>query len=937
MAAPSSERWKAIAPVLDAVLDLAPERRPTCLAERCATDPELRREVERLLAAVESVGSFLEESASVFASPLVARVARQDLLAPGRFGPYEVKEPIGQGGMATVYLAQDHKHGRPVAIKVLDPGLAAVIGAERFRQEIEIAAALHHPHIMPLFDSGSAEGLLYYVMPLVRGESLRQRLTRDGQLPAAVALRITEEVAAALDFAHRQGVVHRDIKPENILLQDGQAIVADFGIARAIEAAGASHGAERESRTGTPAYMSPEQARLDGPVDGRADIYALGCVLYEMLAARPPFTGDTPAVILARHASEPVPPLHTLRSEVPPPLEQVVGRALAKAPGDRFASADAFSRALRDCGNATGAQPKRWTSRSGAMMGIGAALVASAIVTAFLLVRGEPRPVLAQRQLTFTGNALSPVFSPDGKAVLYVSAFRDLILQPLGGEPRPLVPRARFLMSPRWSGDGSAILFWMYRDSTDLPGTWMVSSTGGPARLVVRDMAPFDAGPDSTTILIAPRDKHRLELVDTRTGQTRRTLALPDSVPEVKDLAWGPDRRLIAFQTMDGRVWVLPVSGGVPQYVSTAITTFASHTIAWSPTGSMLYYLSGPGGAIALMRLEIDRTSGRASSKPRVILSQHDSDALDVGPGGTIVLTQVFRSSQVFAIEYDGGRPARIRSARALTTGTSAIAGGNISPDGNLVAFDRATGDMHAIEVAPFDGGPSRVLVRSKGRVWPAAWSPDGERLGYWEHDSTGSRLMQFDVRQSTSQRLTSAALLGTSWADWGAGGDRILFSTMRGHGFGILDLAGGRQSIVRLPDSLGTTLYGSAISPDGMQAVLSTFRRNADWAVLWGVSTDGRSWRRIPEPFGESGAVTWHPDGWIYLVNSRAVYNDRGVPGLELWRTRLPKGPLEFVAPLPEGCSGTFTLSANARRAACLRVSDASDLILVEGLDDPS
>ncbi len=932
-----NSRWSKVEQLIDQALDLAPSRRALFVEEIRSSDPASYDEVKSLLQAIDAAATFLDEPALDSAALLRAVLPGKEPLAAGtRFGPYEVKELIGQGGMATVYLAQDHKHGRPVAVKVLDPGLAAAIGAERFLQEIEIAAALHHPHIMPLFDSGSADGLLYYVMPLVRGESLRQRLTRDGRLPIAVALRITEEVAAALDFAHRQGVVHRDIKPENILLQDGQAIVADFGIARAIESAGANDGPERESRTGTPVYMSPEQARLDGPVDGRTDIYALGCVLYEMLAARPPFTGDTPAEILARHASEPVPLLQALRSEVPPSLEQVTARALAKTPGERFATADLFIRALHDAGNAALGLPKRETSRRGAWIAIGAALVASAIATGFLLVRTEPQPVMSQRQFTFTGKASSPVFSPDGRAVVYVSAYRDLMVQSLGGEPRPLVPRARFLMSPRWSGDGSAILFWMYRDSTDVAGIWMVPSTGGAARLVVRDMAPFDAGADATTILIAPRSRHRLEILDTRTGQTRRTLALPDSVPEVKDLAWEADRRLIAFQTMDGQVWALPASGGVPQQLSTAITSFASHTIAWSPSGGMLYYLSGPEGAITLMRLAVDRTSGRALTKPRVVLSQHDSDALDVGPGGTIVLTQVFRSSQVYAFEYDGSRPARIRRTRALSMGTSVVVGGNVSPDGKLVAFARTAGDSHAIEVVPFDGGTPRVLVRSKDRVWPAAWSPDGERLGYWEQDSTESRLIQFDIRQGTSRRLVSAAL-GGGWADWAAGGDRLLFPELDGHGFGIVDLAGRRQAMVRVPDSLGTTLYSSALSPDGTQAVVSTFLHNGDWATLWNVSADGRNWRRVREPFGESGAIAWHPDGWVYLVNSRAVYNDRGVPGLELWRTRLPGGPFQFVAPLPEGCSGSVTLSANARRAACLRVSDASDLILVAGLDEPS
>jgi len=505
-----------------------------------------------------------------------------------------------------------------------------------------------------------------------------------------------------------------------------------------------------------------------------------------------------------------------------------------------------------------------------------------------------------------------------------------------GGEPLALVPRARFLMNPRWTGDGSAILFWMYRDSTELPGTWMVPSVGGPARLVVRDMAPFDAGPDSTTILTAPRERHRLEIVDARTGQARRTIALPESVSEVKDLAWAGDRRLIALQTLDGGVWVLPAGGGVPRHLATAIQTFASHTIAWSRAGGMLYYLSGPQGAIALMRLQIDRASGRPLAQPRTVLSLHDSDALDVGPRSTVMVTQVFRSSQAYAIEYDGSRPARIRHARAVSTGTSAVVGANVSPDGNRVAFGRTAGDLNTIEVVPFDGGASQVLVRSKDRILPAAWSPDGGRLGYIELDSAGFRLLQVDLQQGSSRRLGSAAL-GGAWAAWAAGGSRLLFPALGGHGFAIVDLERHHQSILKLPDTLGTTLYSGAVSPDGRQAVLSTLLRNRDWGLLGLVSADARTWRRLHEPFGESGAIAWHPDGWVYLVNSRAVYTDRGVPRLELWRVRMPEGPLQFIAPLPDGCSGASTLSTDARRAACLLVNDASDLVLVEGLGDRS
>jgi TolB-like protein/predicted Zn-dependent protease len=343
----SPQRWAEVERLLDQALDLAPEDRPAFLERTSSSDPVLGAEVARLLRATEAAESFIGVPAPAYAAPLVAWAAERPAVAPGmRFGVYEVVRLLGRGGMATVYLAQDHKHHRPVAIKVLHPELAAAVGAEWFLREIEIAAALHHPHILPLHDSGAADGLLYYVMPYVEGESLRQRLMREGHLPIEDAIRIVQEVAGALDHAHRQGVVHRDIKPENILLQDGQAIVADFGIARAIDAAGADRLTKPGPGIGTPAYMSPEQACSDAVIDGRADIYALGCVLYEMLTGQPPFSGDSAQDILTRHADDPVPSLHPTRQAVPPAVERAVTRALAKVPADRFPTARAFAEAL---------------------------------------------------------------------------------------------------------------------------------------------------------------------------------------------------------------------------------------------------------------------------------------------------------------------------------------------------------------------------------------------------------------------------------------------------------------------------------------------------------------------------------------------------------------------------------------------------------------
>src|SRR5207249_5969691 len=263
-------------------------------------------------------------------------------------GRYRLERELGHGGMGVVFLATDLKHGRNVALKVLRPELSQSIGADRFLREIRITAQLNHPNILTLIDSGSAGDFMYYVLPYVDGESLRDRLTREKELPVDEALRITRETADALAYAHEHGVVHRDIKPENILFEAGHAVVADFGIAQAVSEAAGGKLTESGLIVGTPAYMSPEQAMGSGKVDARSDIYSLACMLYEMLAGAPPYSGPTPQAILARKSMEPVPGLRIVRDTVPPEVEAAIVRALAKTPADRFASARDFARALSD-------------------------------------------------------------------------------------------------------------------------------------------------------------------------------------------------------------------------------------------------------------------------------------------------------------------------------------------------------------------------------------------------------------------------------------------------------------------------------------------------------------------------------------------------------------------------------------------------------------
>ena len=300
---------------------------------------------------------------------------------------------LGRGGTAAVYLAQDPRHDRQVALKVVHPELAISVEAERFLREIRLVARLSHPHILPLFDSGEADGLLYFVMPYLKGESLRRWLQREGKLELPVVLGIAREVALALDYAHRQGVVHRDIKPENILLEDGQAVVADFGVAAAMQIVGEEKLTEHGRAIGTPAYMSPEQAGGDGPLDGRSDVYSLGCVIYEMLGGVPPFVGVTPHAVMVQQVVAPLPPLGPRRPDVPVPIVEAVERALAKAPADRFGTAAELAAALEE-GRLSGGQRavkvgRGRPRRAAVLAAVGAMVVALAVVFGLTGRKGE--------------------------------------------------------------------------------------------------------------------------------------------------------------------------------------------------------------------------------------------------------------------------------------------------------------------------------------------------------------------------------------------------------------------------------------------------------------------------------------------------------------------------------------------------------------------
>ena len=340
---------------------------------------------------------------------------------------YVIERELGAGGMAIVYLAEDIKHHRKVAVKVLRPELAESVGANRFLREIQVAAGLNHPHILSLHDSGEANGLLYYVMPFVDGESLRTRLQRKNKLPVEEAVRLALQVADGLSFAHSHDVVHRDIKPENILLANGHASLADFGIAQAMCAGCGEDFTVRGVPIGTPAYMSGEQA-LGGDVDCRTDVYSLGCVLFEMLAGRQPYRGQNVEDLFALHLTDPIPSVLQYRRDVPKALDDVVRKALAKSRKDRFADASEFAKALRELNTGTAAAPARWGRSAYKFAGVLAFVFILAGASLLLNQPGDAQPVAIQQRIKSL--AVLPFVNLSGDALEqpFVDGMTDLLI-----------------------------------------------------------------------------------------------------------------------------------------------------------------------------------------------------------------------------------------------------------------------------------------------------------------------------------------------------------------------------------------------------------------------------------------------------------------------------------------------------------------------------
>jgi len=705
---------------------------------------------------------------------------------------YRIERELGAGGMATVYLARDLKHDRQVALKVLRPELAAILGGERFLSEIKTTANLQHPHILPLHDSGEAGGLVYYVMPFVEGESLRDRITREQQLPVEEAVRITAEVADALEYAHQQGVIHRDVKPENILLHGGHALVADFGIALA---ASRSDGATRMTETGmslgTPAYMAPEQAMGERAITPKADIYALGAVLYEMLSGEPPFVGPTAQAIIARVMTEEPRALTLHRHTIPPHVEAATRKALEKLPADRFATAAEFAAALRDPSFRTEAAPAAGVAGAAAVSpqrrlvavlpwAIAGLAVAA---TAVALLRPRPAAPVTRYGLALPSSeaplAMPAVPSPDGSRLLYMG--------PVPGQPATvtwqlwLKSRDRYEASPI-AGTERA---WNATFSPD--GRWIafvansqvmkVAVTGG-APMAIADSAsnsqPGLAWLDDGTVIYVQGDGLKLRRVSAAGGpatvvmRSKLTLwgvnALPGSravLYTVCQTSACSDLDAMALDLRSGASHVVVAGAEMAQYI---------------PIGDLLYVnLSGAAFAVPFNASTL-RVSGAAVSVLDSVSAFQGYPLLAFSRSGTLVLRR-------------GG-------------------GGLIAGQYDLVWVDRSG------TATPLDmGGPLSIDPGGGNPGW--ALSPDGRRLAIGLHTGEGGNIWVKQLPDGALSRVTFDSVPDLR-PRWLPGGRAISFVTPRNGQLELRDVSadgtGGETVLARNPNEI----YEGAVSPDG-------------------------------------------------------------------------------------------------------------------------
>jgi serine/threonine protein kinase len=716
---------------------------------------------------------------------------------------YAVESEIGRGGMATVFLAEDLKHSRRVAIKVLHPELTATLGAERFLNEIKIVAGLQHPHILPLYDSGEADGLLYYVMPFARGESLRQRLDREQHLAVDESVRIAAEVADGLDYAHREGVIHRDIKPGNILLAEGHATIADFGIARAIEAARADRVTSTGLGVGTPLYASPEQATAQETLDGRTDIYSLGCVLYEMLAGEPPLTGATAEMIQARRLSETPTALHSVRDTVPPALDQVIARALARFPADRYATASLFAQALQAVPltstpaaqfdvTPTGEQRsmrlpgsrRLWRVGVPVALGIGVVLAGALLYSSGRLGGGTLQITMSNisRVTSEPGLEYQPAISPDGSEVAYVRGpfgrpqivVRSTIDIGSGGETHPGEQAGGRHEFPAWAPDGASLRFWACTPGSGCE--WKkVGSRGGAVQAVsVRATARLAWSRDGSRVAFARGDSifASIPAGDEPTSLGGHAHGNPHS------LAWSPDGEWIAYVNHNSlwrrglnrapaSIWILDADGGTP--VPVTDEEHLNVSPQWLPDSRHLLFVSNRDGARNLYVVEVGPEGPLGPA--RAIPGAPDPHSISISADGRRLAYSRFPASQnIWSIRIPSSGTVSIRDAVQVTTGNQLIESHSLSPDAEWIVFDSDIGpvlDIYRQRIGGESPQPRLVADISFDAHNPA-WSPDGTQIAFYatpEESDGSAEVFVVSADGGTPTKVTDCVAVFPSWS----------------------------------------------------------------------------------------------------------------------------------------------------------------------------
>ncbi len=840
--------------------------------------------------------------------------------------------------MATVYLAEDLKHDRKVAVKVLRPELAAALGPDRFTREIRIAARLQHPHILPLLDSGQADGFLFYVMPYVDGQSLRDRLAREGELPVHEAVRLLVEITDALAFAHAQGVVHRDIKPDNILLSGRHALVMDFGVAKAVSEATGRHTLTSVGvALGTPAYMAPEQATADPNIDHRVDIYAVGVMAYELLSGRTPFQGLTPQQMLAAHVTEDPAPVGRYRPSLSPALQAVVMRCLAKHASDRWQTAQDLLAQLEPLmtpsGGMTPAQTQPISAATApaptaeatagkrllpwALLGGAVAVLAGGAV---FLTRGRNDELALGRRTQVTrdpGLEMDAAISPDGKLVAYASGpsgdEKIYVRQIDGGGTVPLTPGVQGeLRRPQWTPDGSRIAFQSPR------GIELVPALGGVPRLLIASPAP-DTAADLAWSPDGKRFVYRLAaglFIRATDGGPSRQLAVGK---ELFGTAWSPDGRWIAYVAGNAQflygvrsqlgnlapsaVRVVPAEGGTPVEVAGGPSLNLSPV--WLPHGRALLFVSSQDGGRDIYRVALG-SDGHPAAPARRLTTGLDAVTVSVTPGGRRLAYSAFtQTANVWAIDVPAGAPVSARTARPVTTGNRIIESFNVSADGKWLAFDSDQNGNQDIFRRPLAGGPEEQLTSDPGDDFQPHYSPDGSEIGF--HAFRGSSR---DVFVMPAAGGDAQAVVATPAEDrdpgWSPDGRRMSFSSDMTGRYEIYTVArqgSGWAKPVQLT-------HDGGIFPFWMpgHSIIFGWTRGPEL-----VSPDDGKVTPLPMTGPLAGrqadafAYTWAPDGrHVY-----AVVSGDTIPYQTLWSVPLdgepPRPLVQFDDPLTSFGRGAF------------------------------